>query len=94
MAEAHYVQVAPHVYGGPLIAAAALHLSLCSPNFLIMEAVERFDGVHARFVESSFEWHDGYLMPPRRPGLGFDLREDVARSHAPAGPQPSTIRSY
>jgi len=67
MAEAHYVQVAPHVYGGPLIAAAALHLSLCSPNFLIMEAVERFDGVHAQFVDSPFEWHDGYLMPPRAP---------------------------
>jgi 2-dehydro-3-deoxyphosphogalactonate aldolase len=94
MAEAHYIQVAPHVYGGPLIAAAALHMSLCSPNFLIMEAVERFDGVHAQFVESPFEWHDGYLMPPRGPGLGFNLREDVARSHAPQGPQPGTIRSY
>jgi len=94
MAEAHYVQVAPHVYGGPLIAAAALHLSLCSPNFLIMEAIERFDGVHAQFAESSFEWHDGYLMPPRGPGLGFNLREDTARRHAPQGPQPGTIRSY
>jgi len=94
MAEAHYVQVAPHVYGGPLIAAAALQLSVCSPNFLIMEAIERFDGVHAQFVTSSFEWHDGYLMPPRAPGLGFELREDVARSHAPHGPQPGTIRSY
>ena len=94
MAEAHYLQVAPHVYGGPLIAAAALQLSVCSPNLLIMEAVERFDGIHAQFVESSFEWHDGYLMPPQRPGLGFNLREDVARHHAPQGPQPSTIRSY
>ena len=94
MAEAHYVQVAPHVYGGPLIAAAALHLSLCSPNFLIMEAVERFDGVHAQFTEEPFDWRDGYLLPPRGPGLGFTLREDVARRHAPQGPQPGTIRSY
>ncbi len=29
-----------------------------------------------------------------RPGLGFTLREDVARRHAPHGPQPGTIRSY
>ena len=94
MAEAHYLQVAPHVYGGPLIAAAALQLSLCSPNLLIMEAIERFNGVHEQFVESSFEWRDGYLLPPQGPGLGFNLREDVARSHAPQGPQPSTIRSY
>ena len=94
MAEAHYVQVAPHVYGGPLIAAAALQLSLCSPNFLIMEGIERFDGVHAEFVDVPFEWHDGYLLPPSAPGLGVNLREDVARSHAPQGPQPGTIRSY
>ena len=32
MAEAHYVQVAPHVYGGPLIAAAALHMSCAAPT--------------------------------------------------------------
>jgi L-alanine-DL-glutamate epimerase-like enolase superfamily enzyme len=94
MAEAHYVQVAPHVYGGPLIAAAALQLSLCSPNFLIMEAIECFDGIHAQFAEPSFEWHAGFLMPPGGPGLGVNLREDVARSHAPQGPQPGTIRSY
>jgi L-alanine-DL-glutamate epimerase-like enolase superfamily enzyme len=43
---------------------------------------------------ASFEWHDGYLLPPQRPGLGFNLREDVARNHAPHGPQPATIRSY
>jgi hypothetical protein len=34
--------------GGPLIAAAALQLSLSSPTLLIMEAIERFDGIHAR----------------------------------------------
>ena len=94
MAEAHYIQVAPHVYGGPLIAAAALQLSLCSPNFLIMEGIERFDGVHSQFVTRPFEWRGGYLLPPQAPGLGFELREDVARQHAPTGETPATIRSY
>jgi hypothetical protein len=59
-----------------------------------MEAIGRSDGVDAQFVDAPFEWHDGYLMPPRAPGLGFNLREDVARSHAPQGPQPGTIRSW
>jgi 2-dehydro-3-deoxyphosphogalactonate aldolase len=94
MAEAHYVQVAPHVYGGPMIAAAALQLSLCSPNFLIMEGIERFDGIHSQFVTAPFEWRDGYLLPPQAPGLGFELREDVLRAHAPQGGQPGTIRAY
>jgi galactonate dehydratase len=94
VAEPRYLQVAPHVYGGPLIAAAALQLSLCSPNLLIMEAIERFDGIHAQLVDSPFKWRDGYLLPPPGPGLGFNLREDVARAHAPQGPHPGTIRSY
>jgi len=29
MAEAHYVQVAPHLYGGPLIAAASFQIDVC-----------------------------------------------------------------
>jgi L-alanine-DL-glutamate epimerase-like enolase superfamily enzyme len=59
-----------------------------------MEAVERFDGVHAQFTAEPLEWREGYLLPPRAPGLGVTLREDVARQHAPHGPQPGTIRSY
>src|ERR1700748_1674730 len=50
-----------------------------SPEGADGKAVERFDGVHAHFVDSPFEWHDGYLFPPSRPGLGFAVREAVAR---------------
>lgn len=94
MAEAHYVQVAPHVYGGPMITAASLQLSLCSPNFLIMEGVERFDGIYDELTDPPFTWQDGFLLPSDRPGLGHDLREDVARSLRPEGPGPSLIRVY
>ena len=33
MAEAHYAMVAPHMYCGPVAAAAAIQLDVCSPNF-------------------------------------------------------------
>jgi galactonate dehydratase len=82
MAEAHYLQVAPHVYGGPLIAAASLQLALASPNFLIMETIERMDGFHSQLVEPAFDWHDGHLWPSGLPGLGHELREQVARANA------------
>lgn len=94
MAEAHYVQVSPHVYGGPMIAAASIQLSLSSPNFLIMEGVERFDGIYDELTDPPFTWRDGFIIPSERPGLGHDLREDVARSLRPEGPGPSRIRSY
>jgi galactonate dehydratase len=94
MAEPFYVQVAPHVYGGPMITAASLAISTCTQNFLIMEGVERFDGFYDEVTEPAFEWRDGYLIPSDRPGLGYELREDVARRYRPDGPGPSLVRSY
>ncbi|HXZ65955.1 MAG TPA: mandelate racemase/muconate lactonizing enzyme family protein [Streptosporangiaceae bacterium] len=94
MAEAHYVQIAPHVYGGPMIAAASLELSLCSPNFLIMEGVETFGGIYDELADPPFDWRDGFLYPSGRPGLGHNLREDVARRLRPDGPGPSLVRVY
>jgi galactonate dehydratase len=94
MAEAHYVQVAPHVYGGPMIAAASIQLSLCSQNFLILEGIERFDGIYDELTDPPFVWRDGYVLASGRPGLGHDLREDVARHLRPGAPGPGSIRVY
>ena len=46
MAEAHYAQIAPHLYCGPVVGAANIQLATCSPNFLILESIERWDGFH------------------------------------------------
>ena len=94
MAESHYVQVAPHVYGGPMIAAASIQLSLSSQNFLIMEGIERFGGIYDELTDPPFTWRDGFIIPSDRPGLGHDLREDVARALRPDSPGRSLIRSY
>ncbi len=47
MAEAHYAQIAPHLYCGPIEGAANIQLGLCSPNFLIQESIETWGGFHA-----------------------------------------------
>ena len=94
MAEAHYVQGSPHVYGGPMTAAASIQLSLSCQNFLIMEGIERFGGIYDELTDPPITWQDGFIIPSERPGLGHDLREDVARSLRPEGPGPSRIRSY
>lgn len=82
IAEAHYVQISPHVYAGPLLSAAAVQIGICCPNFLIMEGVEQFGGFHARLLKNPLTWRDGYAIPSDRPGLGHDLDEEVAREHA------------
>ena len=85
MAEAHYAQIAPHLYCGPVVGAANIQISTCSPNFLILESIERWDGFQAKLVKADFRWEDGYVIPPEAPGLGIELDEDVARAHPYAG---------
>jgi len=81
MAEAHYAQIAPHLYCGPIEAAASIALDTCSPNFLIQETIQTFAGFHARILKKPLQWQDGYLIPPTAPGLGVELDEAVARAH-------------
>ena len=81
MAEAHYAQIAPHLYCGPIEGAANVQLSACSPNFLILESIERWDGFHAKLLKKPIRWEDGYVIPPSEPGLGVELDEDVARAN-------------
>jgi 2-dehydro-3-deoxyphosphogalactonate aldolase len=81
MAEAHYAQIAPHLYCGPVVGAANIQLSACSPNFLILESIERWDGFQAKLLKTPIRWEDGYVIPPTEPGLGVELNEDVALAH-------------
>jgi galactonate dehydratase len=81
MAEAHYAQIAPHLYCGPIAAAANVQLAACSPNFLIIEGIGCWDGFHAELLKAPIQWQDGYVITPRAPGLGVELDEDVARAH-------------
>ena len=81
MAEAHYAQMAPHLYCGPLEAAANIQISACSPNFLIQESIERFDGFYAEILKEPIQWEDGYIIPSTRPGIGIELDEEVAERH-------------
>lgn len=82
MAEAFYAQIAPHLYCGPVEAAANIQIDACSPNFLIQESIGKFDGFHAEILKTPIQWEDGYIIPPTAPGLGIELDESVAEAHA------------
>ena len=85
MAEAHYAQIAPHLYCGPVEAAANIQIGTCSPNFLIQESIETFGGFHAEILKKPIQWQDGYIIPPTDPGLGVELDEEVAAAHPYSG---------
>ena len=76
MAEVHHVQIAPHLYCGPIVGAANVHLGTCSPNFLIQESIERWEGFHSDILKKPMRWEEGYIIPPTEPGLGVELNEE------------------
>jgi 2-dehydro-3-deoxyphosphogalactonate aldolase len=85
MAEAHYAQIAPHLYCGPIEGAANIQIGTCSPNFLIQESIGTWGGFHAEILKEPIEWEDGYIIPPTKPGLGVELNEEVAAEHPYTG---------
>jgi 2-dehydro-3-deoxyphosphogalactonate aldolase len=81
MAEVQHVQIAPHLYCGPVVGAANIQLATCSPNFLILEGIERWQGMHADLLVKPIRWEAGYVIPPSEPGLGVELNEAFAARH-------------
>jgi 2-dehydro-3-deoxyphosphogalactonate aldolase len=85
MAEAHHVQIAPHLFCGPVVGAANIQLATCSPNFLIQEGILDWRGFHSEILKKPIQWQDGYIIPPAEPGLGVELNEEVALQHPYTG---------
>ncbi len=81
MAETRQAQIAPHLYCGPVVAAANIQIATCSPNFLILESIGRFDGPFMDFLTTPITWEDGYVIPPEAPGLGFELNDAAIAAH-------------
>jgi galactonate dehydratase len=79
MAEVQHVQIAPHLYCGPIVGAANVQLATCSPNFLIQESIERWQGFHADILRTPIRWEEGYIIPPTEPGLGVELNEEFIK---------------
>ena len=79
LAEAHYAMIAPHMYCGPVAAAAAVQLDTCSPNFLIQE----YNGgsLHSEIFKEPIRFDQGIITPPTGPGLGVELDEAVVKRH-------------
>ena len=85
IAETHYAQIAPHLYAGPIEAAANLHVDLSTPNFLIQESIGKMENFHAKLLKKPLPWENGYFLPTTDPGLGVELNEEVAAAHPYTG---------
>lgn len=82
-AEAHYVQVMPHHYYGPVSLAAALHLDATLPNLALQELPWPFEENAQRrdLLAEPLCLDQGKLAVPSGPGLGIALNEEVLQRH-------------
>src|ERR1700727_251105 len=94
MAEAHYAQIAPHLYCGPIEGAANVQLAACSPNFLILESIETWSGFHAEILKKPIRWEQGYVIPSSEPGLGVELHEEVALANPYTGAELHLVPTF
>ena len=91
MAEAFDVAVAPHAPYGPIALAATLQLDVCTPNVFIQE---QSLGIHYNkgfdlldFVKNKeiFQYKDGFVDIPTKPGLGIEIDEEFVEKIALEG---------
>ena len=90
LAETHYLPVAPHNCGGPVLHAASAHFAAAVPNLRILETVRRhYLDEYKGLVEGILTPAHGLLPLPQGPGLGISLCEsrlalpDVERQFFP-----------
>jgi len=83
MAEAYDIGLAPHCPLGPLALASCLHVDFVSRNAVLQE---QSMGIHynqgAELMDyvlnkDDFRFHDGYMLPPSKPGLGVEVNEEL-----------------
>lgn len=91
MAEAFDVAVAPHAPYGPIALAATLQVDVCTPNVFIQE---QSLGIHYNkgfdlldFVKNKeiFQYKDGFLEIPTKPGLGIEIDEELVQKVSAEG---------
>ena len=79
IADAHHALIAPHMYVGPIAAAAAIQLDTCSSNFMLQEF--NTGPLHRDLFVEPIVVENGYITPPKGPGLGLVLDEAVLKRH-------------
>jgi galactonate dehydratase len=93
LAETYNVPIAPHNPNGPLSTIASAHTMATVPNFFRQEFMFTDVPWRDECLSHPLPIVDGFFELPDRPGLGFDVNEDVLRQH-PGLRRPPENRAF
>jgi len=77
LAAADGVRVAPHAWGSAATVLANVHWAFTTPNVFIHEYPTWGFPLRDELLVEPLEIRDGYLYPPKTPGLGVELRKET-----------------
>lgn len=70
-------QIATHSWGAGASCLQNIHAAFACQNTLIVEVPPAFGPLHTEMMGDSFQLVDGRVLPPRNPGLGIVLTEEL-----------------
>jgi L-alanine-DL-glutamate epimerase-like enolase superfamily enzyme len=76
-AAAHYVKIAMHVWGSAPTITANYHIGFTQPNCVILERPMMGNPLEIEMLAEPLKVSDGYVYPPKAPGLGVKLTEEL-----------------
>jgi galactonate dehydratase len=76
VAESFHSAVVTHNFLGPVLTAAAVHLDIAIPNFLVQEYSKVDEGPQSGIFVGTLPRQGGYLPAPTAPGLGIRLDDE------------------
>ncbi|MBI4658698.1 MAG: mandelate racemase/muconate lactonizing enzyme family protein [Verrucomicrobia bacterium] len=78
LAETHYLPVAPHNCGGPILHAASIHLAANLTNLFILESVRaHYLRDYRGLISNPLPAENGFFRAPEDAGLGVELDPNV-----------------
>ena len=81
MAEANYIEIAPHHPISPLFTWICVHYALSIPNFKILEFQNDHTPGREGLISEVVDVKGGYIAAPEKPGWGVELNEDFILAH-------------
>lgn len=92
LAAQYQAPVSFHTWGDGVALAASIHLSAALEDCIVMELDYTYNPLREELLREPLKVHNGYLVPPEKPGLGIELNQDAVQRFAFSGVEELAIR--